>query len=424
MDNSPSTEYHSPPVQEFNAGKRTADPDWQANLSLSPEKLIAEARQATGLSDFGNEDFLVPMQILLHSAESSAELNPFGRFALRGHTLRMLRNKLLAQAFFSKYPEVRRRKIAAPIVIIGPHRSGTTRLQRMIATDDRLQYLRAWEGINPAPKLERDDLGGVERHAEVKQMLDGRRLMYPNAYLAHPMHADWAEEEMLLLNQSFAGFLPLGFFHVPDYYRWLIEADKGFAYEYMADLMRMISVLRGDSEEKRWVLKNPQHMLDLDTLLRTFPDAKLVFTHRDPVKTSGSLISLMWSYASQHTDAPCRSRTRETWMNFAEQMARHSIMARKRIPQGQQLDVYYQDMNRDWEAAMQRIYDFAGMELTPVVRQAMVSWLKDSEKENHHVAHRYRLEDFGLTAEEVDARMQFVRQQYHIPYEGLPEHVA
>lgn len=420
MDKHPSTEYHSLPVRKFNTDKRAADPDWQTSLNLSPEKLIAEARQATGLSNFGSEDFLAPMQVLLQSAETSAELNPFGRFALRSHTLRMLRNGLLAQACFEKYPEIRKRKIAAPLIIIGPHRSGTTRLQRMIATDTRLQYLRAWEGINPAPELDRLDRGAAERHDEVKQMLDGRKLMYPNAYLAHPMHADWAEEEMLLLNQSFAGFLPLGFFHVPDYYRWLIEANKKFAYEYMADLMRLISAMRGDAEDKGWILKNPQHMLDLDTLLQTFPDAKLVFTHRDPVKTAGSLISLMWSYAIQHTDVPCRLRTRETWLNFAEQMARRSIMARKRIHEAQQLDVYYQDMNRDWEAVMQRIYDFAGLEFTPAARQAMASWLQESESENHHAAHRYKLEDFGLTADEVDARMQFIRREYDIPYEASP----
>jgi hypothetical protein len=417
MDNSPSTYYHSAYVSKFNVEKRDADTHWQTTLSLSPDKLLAEARQTASLTDFGSDEFLSPMQILLDSADSEGDLNPFGRFAIRSHTLRALKNRLWAQAYFDKYPEIKKRKIVAPIIIIGPHRSGTTRLQRMIASDNRLQHLRAWEGINPAPRLDCADLGASIRHGEVKKMLDGRKHMYPNAYLAHPMDADWAEEEMLLLNQSFSGFLPLGFYHVPDYYQWFLGADKRFAYDYMADLMRLISTVRGDAKDKRWVLKNPQHMLDLDTLMKTFPDARLIFTHRDPIKTVGSVLSLMWSYAAQHTDAPCRIKTRKTWMDFAEQMARRSIEARKKIHPGQQLDVYYHDMNQDWQAVMKRIYDFADLELTPTAKDAMTAWLKESEAKQHHVAHRYSMEDFGLTAQEVDARMGFMRQEYGIPHE-------
>lgn len=414
MDILPSTHYHTPVVKQFNS----EHPAGSGEIDLSGEALIAEARKETGLERFGDESFLPAMRTLLDAVEKEANLNPFGRFVARTRTLRSLNNRLWANACFEAHPDIRQRKIAAPVIIVGLHRSGTTRLQRMMATDPRLQYLTTWEGINPAPRLGLPDSGREARYEEVKKSLAARQFMYPGAFTAHPMDADWPEEEMLLLNHSFSGFSPLGLFHVPGYYRWFLEDDKRAAYRYMAELMKLISWSRGEPENKRWLLKNPQHMLDLPTLMKTFPDAKLVFMHRDPIKTVGSIMSLTWYYAVQHTDLPCRAQIRDVWMDFYEQMARRCIAAREHIPAAQQLDVHYADMNRDWRAEMRRIYEFAGLEFSADTENAMAAWLAESEREGLHSGHRYALEDFGTTAEEVDARMKFYREHYAIPYEG------
>lgn len=414
MDILPSTHYHTPVVKQFNS----EHPAGSGEIDLSGEALIAEARKETGLERFGDESFLPAMRTLLDAVEKEANLNPFGRFVARTRTLRSLNNRLWANACFEAHPDIRQRKIAAPVIIVGLHRSGTTRLQRMMATDPRLQYLTTWEGINPAPRLDLPDSGREARYKEVKKSLAARQFMYPGAFTAHPMDADWPEEEMLLLNHSFSGFSPLGLFHVPSYYRWFLQDDKRAAYRYMAELMKLISWSRGEPENKRWLLKNPQHMLDLPTLMKTFPDAKLVFMHRDPIKTVGSIMSLTWYYAVQHTDLPCRAQIRDVWMDFYEQMARRCIAAREHIPAAQQLDVHYADMNRDWRTEMRRIYEFAGIEFSADAESAMAGWLAESEQEGLHSGHRYALEDFGTTAEEVDARMKFYREHYAIPYEG------
>ena len=415
MDTLPSSHHHSLPVQGFNRDARSGKP---GEIDLAPAHLIAEARRETGLHEFGDESFLPAMGILLDSVEREAGLNPFGRFNVRTRVVRSLKNRLWAEACFAAHPEIRERRIAAPIVIVGPHRSGTTRIQRMLATDARVQHLRTWEGFNPAPRQTSPDLGRADRYQEVRAMLAAGREAYPGAFTAHPMDADWPEEEMLLLNHSFCSFSLLGLYQVPSYYRWFLDADKTFAYRYMADLMRLISWDRGDAEDKRWILKNPQHMLDLDLLSRIFPDARLVFTHRDPIKTVGSIMSLVWSYAVQHTDLPCRARIRDVWLDFCEQMARRCMESRDNIPAAQQLDVQYEDMNRDWRGSMRRIYDFAGIEFSAEAERAQQDWLQASARENHHGGHRYALEDFGVTAEEVDRRMMFVREKYAIPYEG------
>lgn len=412
MDNSPSTRYHSRFVEDFNREARSQG----RSIDLSAASLIAAARRETGLDRFGDESFLPALECFLHALETEAGLNPFGRLNAQLRVLRSLKNRLWAEECFAAAPEIRRRTIAAPIVVVGPHRSGTTRIQHLLATDPRLQHLTTWEGFNPAPRPALPDRGRAARREEIERMLSGSELAYPGAASAHPMRADWPEEEMLLLNHSFCSFSLVGLYQVPSYYRWFLDADKTFAYRYLADLMKLLADSRGEAGNRPWILKNPQHMLDLPTLLQVFPDAKLVFTHRDPIKTVGSIMSLVWHYAVQHTDLPCRGHIREVWLDFCEQMARRCLRARESIPAAQQIDVHYDDMNRDWRSQMRRIYDFAGIEFTPAAAAAQAAWLAESA--GRHGSHHYALEDFGTSAAEVDARMRFVREKYGIPYES------
>ena len=418
MDTNPSTFYHSPAVREFNANARRNNLEGLSAYDLSEPALIAAAQKETGLMRFGEESFLPVMRLLLAAIESEAKLNPFGRFIAKSRTMRALKNRLWTNAMFEAHPEILRHKIVAPIVIVGPHRSGTTRLQHLLATDSQLQHLTAWEGLNPTPRPGQSDLGKTDRYEEASKMLDGKDRIYPGSFDAHPMKADWAEEEMLLMTQSFCGFAPLAQYRVPSYYRWFVEGDKTFGYQELADLLRLISWSRGNPDNKRWILKNPQHMLDLDLLLKVFPDARLVFTHRDPIKTVGSVMSLMWYYAVQHTDAGCREGIRDVWMDFCERSARNCMEVRESIPASQQLDVYYDETNRDWGAVMRRIYDFAGIDFTPAIEQRMSAFQDKSAAEKRHGGHRYSLEDFGTSDAEVDARMMFVRKRYDIPYES------
>lgn len=420
MDTIPSTRYHPLPNRLINGAFRGLNALGLARLELSAERLLAAASRQTGLTDFGDAGFLPALRILSTALDKEAKLNPFGRLHARTKILGSLKNRLWANACFAAHPEIRRRAIVAPIVIVGPHRSGTTRLQRMLAADARLQHLKTWEGFNPAPRPGLPDMGRAARYEEIRKAFALGHRFYPGAFVGHPMDADWAEEEMLLLNHSFCSFSVLGEFDIPSYYAWYRDCDRTYAYREMADLMRLLSWSRGDAEDKRWVLKDPQHMLDLGALLAVFPDAKLVFTHRDPLKTVPSIMSVMWHFAVQHTDQPCRDWLRETWLDFCEQAARRCMEQRNGLPAAQQIDVSYEEMNRDWRAVMQRIYGHAGIDFTAEAERTLGAWLAASERENRHGGHRYALEDFGTTAREVDARMMFVRERYAIPYEGRP----
>lgn len=418
MDTEPSSEYHSEMVKTINADMRAKNAAGLELIDLSAESLIATAMEQAGIDHFRDESFLPDFKILMTALENEAQLNPFGRLLAQTSNLESLKNRLWADACFEAHPEILERKIVAPIFIIGPHRSGTTRLHRMMATDKQLRPLWTWEGNNPAPRIGQPDMGREARYQEVKQAFLAMQDMYPVAFLGHPMDADWAEEDMLLLNHSFCSFPVLGNFCISNYYKEHFRtADRTNGYKYMADLMRLIAWSHDDPEDKRWIQKNPQHMLDLPQLLETFPDAKLIFTHRDPLKTVASIISLMWLFARQHTDQPCRGIMRDVWQDFAHLAARRCMDAREKIPASQQIDVYYEDVNKDWEGVMKRIYDFAGIDFSADTQQEMADWLHHSETENRHGGHRYALEDFGSSTKEIDDLMMFVREKYNLGYE-------
>lgn len=418
MDLKPSTAYHSFPVKLVNGIERTLNFVGVAEADLDEEALVATARRETGLDHFGDESFRPGLGELLNSLRTEANLNPFGRRFAPKPIIRSLKNRLWANACFEAHPEILERKLPAPVIIVGPARSGTTRLQRMLAADVRFQHLKAWEGFNPAPRGGSPDSGKAARRGEAVKLLRMRQRLYPGADATHPMDADAAEEEILLLNHSFCGLSPLAFYNIPGYYRWLLAHDRSDAYRYLANQMKLISWSRGDDASRPWVMKTPQHMLDLDVLVKVFPDAKLVFIHRDPLKTVASSFSLAWHLAVQNTDRPCRPAIRDIWLDLCEQMARRCMRTREALPAAGQLDVHYADMNQDWRDVMRRIYCFCEMEFTPAAEHAMEAWLHRSESENRHGRHRYSLEDYGTSRTEVDERMRFYRERYAISYEG------
>ncbi len=382
MDILPSTQYHTDAVKAFN--QQAMDSGWQ-RAKFVPELLMRQAKEQTQLEKFDDESFIPALEKLTESLNNTAELNPFGEMVVMSSIIEPLKTRLRADHCFRLHPEILDYPIENPVCIIGPHRSGTTRMHRMMAEDSRLQYLATWEGMNPAPYLDLPDFGAKKRYDEIT---------------------------------GFLSFSFLGNSYIPEFYQYFLQTDKSDAYAYMVKLMQLISWTRKDPPGKRWLLKNPQHMLDLPTLNKVLPGIKMIFPHRDPLKTVGSVISLMWLFCRQNTDAPRRLQMKEIWWDYCQQSARRALAARANLPAEQQLDVYYQDINHNWKEVMRKVYDFITLPFDAAAEQSLQAWLDASEKEAHHVGHAYALEDFGLTTSEVETGMQFVRERYNIPFES------
>lgn len=413
--------YHRAPMRLLNGVWQGLNTVGIAKVNLNESALIAQAKKETGLASFGDEAFMEPMRILLNSLETEADLNPVGRFLNRVNILRLLKHRLYAAELIKQHPEILERKMPTPIVIAGLARSGTTRLHRLLASDDRFLHMKAWESVNPVPYPESfsaRDAGKVDpRISSIEQGLKAVLYMSPQIAAVHPLGAHEIEEEIGLIQHGFSSQIFEVQARMPTFSEWLMTNQQHAAYEYMVLLMKIISWYRDDPEDKPWILKTPQHMQDLDSLMHVFPDAKVIFPHRDPVKCVGSACSMAWNAIVRDSSSITAEWVGQEWFNKTERMLKKTIRVRdEMVPKNNQYDVQYADIGSNWLNPVEGIYQFLEMPLLEKTKMSMQAWL-DSNEQHKHGAHKYKLTDFGLNNDEVDQKMMFYRERFNIPYE-------
>ncbi len=423
-----STDYHRRPIRALNTVLRGLSLAGLATFPLQQDQLVATARKATGLRDFGDEGFLDPMQRLITALENEADLNPLGRYMNRTNILRLLKHRLYAHELLTRHPEILERQIPDPVVIVGLARSGTTRLHRLLASDRRFLHLKSWETVFPVPYPEcfaARDAGRTDpRITALDAGLKAVMYMGPQIAAVHPLGTFEVEEEVGLLQHGFSSQIFEVQAKIPSFAEWLMTHNQNAAYEYMVVLMKIISWFRNDPQDKPWVLKTPQHMQDLDALLHVFPNARLVCPHRDPVKVVGSSCSMTWNGIVRDSDSVTPDWVGQEWLNKTERMLHKTLRVRQDMVTPQkQYDVQYADITDDWQGALQGIYDFLDLPFSDEARGNMQAWF-DSNQQHQHGKHKYSLADFGLDEQEVDRRLMFYRKRFDIPYETKNPHTA
>ena len=391
-----------------------------APVRLEKDYLLDKVRRETGLDDFGDRWFERPLGVLLEAIHREARLNAAGEVAAAGQFHHVLRDRLLTQMWFERHPEILARPIPHPVVIVGPMRSGTTRLHRLLAADRRFAHLRSFETISPVPRPGFEEVMGG-RKGDFRPKLASRimkvaRIANPRTLSIHPTGPFEPEEELGLLVASLWGMKHEAQWTIPSYGRWCEAEDATPAYRHMANLLRLVGWSQQESSLRPWILKTPQHMLDLGALLKVFPDARLIFTHRDPRQVVGSAASLAWNQTilySDHADPPTVGAE---WLRKTALMVERMMDARKGLPKHRIIDVQYDDMDRDWRGTMGRVYRFLGLEMDsaiPGMERYMARSLALKRK-----PHRYNLSDFGLSEGAVLDRLEDYVRRLHVPIEG------
>ena len=384
----------------------------EMQTSLDEASILAEARAKATLDDFGDESFREPMRVLLAALDQEAGLLDFGRAAQRGRIVDLLVNRLRAEDEIRRHPEILEEEIGAPIVIVGLPRTGTTLLHRTLAQDPRLYSARWFECRYPAPfpggALGADDPRIVQAKAEVQAMLDGS----PALAAIHPLDAMAADEEILLLEQSFLSTVPESSANVPSYGRWLDAHDQTPGYRYLRRLLQLLQWQKRRTGQRadRWVLKTPHHLGYADVLLNVFPGALIVQTHRDPldsIPSLASMITALWVLVAEKVDPKEVARQ---WSAKMASALRRCLEVRDRHPD-RFVDVWFLDAVQDPVGQARRIYEVAGLAFTPDVERAMRAFMATNPREGRP-PHQYTLEEFGLTADGIARDFEGYRQRF------------
>lgn len=369
---------------------------------FDPAEMLAEASAMTnGLTDFGDPSFRPALDALCQALETEAPLSEVGRGILRARIVGQLANRLWVEDWIGRHPEITDERIEAPLVIVGLPRTGSTKLQRLLSRDPRFWWMAAWESQFPVPMPGETLAEPVVRVREAHALVDMMTQAMPQLMAIHPMAAEEADEEVMLMEHSMLSAFD-AYADIPGYVDWLDAQDQRPAYLY---LRRSLQFLQWQKRQRgltgeRWLLKSPHHLLRMDLLLETFPGVQVIQTHRDPVESIPSIASFIHTLWAIHSDTPDPIAAGQRWSTRMRDGLDHTMSVRSQS-QSQFLDVAFADtVNRPMDVVA-RIYDFTGWELTPEVASAMQQWLAVDAQEHDATGHTYSADAFGLSEEQL-----------------------
>jgi len=353
--------------------------------------------------DFGPTDYLPGLTVLLQSMDYDPHFSTTGRRIAWGMVVGVLRGRAQAVLSMKQNPGFDAHPILSPVVITGVPRTGTTALHRLMAVDPRFQGLQTWLLDSPMP---RPPIDTWEHYPEFQKTAQGLKAHYsaaPEARAAHLRIAEEVHECCMMLRQSFLSNLWNCGWSAATYDAWRQCQSEAAAYRHY---YRGVQLIGSNDPDKRWLLKNPGHLENLDLLFAVFPDAKVIQTHRDPAKAVPSLVALLMKMHPVMEEGRADQRAENM---LAREVAKwsHAVARCDAVRKGhphQVLDVIHRDFHRDPMRVLERIYDFIGMQITETTRADFARRIAEKPELSHGV-HRYNIADFGMT--ETQARAPF-----------------
>ena len=234
---------------------------------LDARAMRRDAQRETGLTDWGEDAFLEPFEILVESINREAELHERGASAACRRLGDLLRGRLKLVDDRRRYPDIAREKIVAPLIVLGMSRTGSTFLHNLLSQDPHHRAPRAWEIMFPSPPPERASYHSDPRIAMAQETLQAQGLLNPALLRLHPLGAERPEECNQIWEMSFVSVNFLAYWNVPSYIEYLQSADPGQAYGFELKVLQQLQY----RYPGRWVLKGQPHMVWLEAMLAAFP---------------------------------------------------------------------------------------------------------------------------------------------------------
>ncbi|WP_043842489.1 sulfotransferase family protein [Amycolatopsis taiwanensis] len=386
-------------------------------VELTVDAVLAAAKAASGLDDFGPEDFKKRLAVWLDTIDSDPNRTPYTRMLLFNLCLKYATGRLRLQALLTRHPEIHDIELEPPVIVTGLPRTGTTNLVNMLAADTRFRSMPLWEADEPVPVLgDGPGLDGVDprykRCAEGWQIFQGY-----NPYLAawHPMNPDHIDEDMSLMQLDFSSYYLESLMQTaPQWRDYYLEHDQTPHYRYLRTALQALTWFRGP---RRWVLKCPQHLENLGPLMSAFPDATVVITHRDPVGVVQSFATMMAFTGRMGFKNPDFDGIFTYWADLVDRMLRAGIRDAHLVPDKQRVHVYFDKYMADPMGTVARVYDTAGIELTDEAREQIQAYVVSHPRNKHGVMTYDIREDFGVEPAQLRERYRFYRDVHPVAAE-------
>lgn len=376
------------------------------------ELLLEASRRAGGLTDFGDASFRPAAEALLAAMNSEGGLSQTGVHIWRKRIVEMLRNRLVTEDYFRRYPEIEQEEIRGPIAIVGLPRTGTTLLQRVLGCDSRFYPMLMWESRFPTPMVEPGSPGADPRIAVAKAETEAMIRANPTLLSIHPLNATEPDEEGMLMEHSFQSFFD-AYMDIPSYTAWLWSHDQTPAYAHLKRMLRFIQWQKRKRGEAAgdWVLKTPHHLRQIDVLFEVFPDTRVIQTHRDPLQTIPSIASFTFNLWKVYMDRPDPGRAGQQWSAIFAHGIRETMRFRDATAPGRFFDVWFADTLARPLDVVRGIYDYLGIGLPADIRDRMQVYLEANSREKRPL-HEYAPEHYGLSEAQIARDFAQYRERY------------
>ncbi|MCW2864322.1 MAG: Sulfotransferase family [Actinoallomurus sp.] len=391
----------------------------QNPVQLTVEAVLAAATGATGLDDFGPEDFRERLAVWLEEIDSDANRTAYSRMLLFTLCVKYASSRLRMRDVLKRHPEIHDIELRPPVVVTGLPRTGTTNLVNMLASDARFRSMPLWETDEPIPVLgDGPGIDGVDpRFKRCETGWDIHRATNPYLAAWHPMNPDHIDEDMSLMQLDFSSYYLESLVQMaPKWRDYYLGHDQTPHYEYLKTALKVLTWYRGP---RQWVLKCPQHLENLGPLMSVFPGATVVITHRDPVgvvQSFATMMAFMGRMGLRNADVDA---VFEYWSELAQRFLRAEVRDGHLVPAGRRVDVYFDTYMADPMGTVARVYERAGIEFTEEARAQIQAYV-DSHPRHKHGTIAYDIrEDFGITPARLREKFQFYLDVYPVKPEVM-----
>ncbi|MET0239161.1 MAG: sulfotransferase [Sphingobium sp.] len=379
---------------------------------LVVDQLIEQAQKNTGLDKFDSDSFREGLEVIV-ADHNVLDVTDDQQARFVAVMMQNLEGRLKTTAYLDTRPELLDRPVERPVFVFGIPRTGTTLLSNLLACDPARRSALTWEIDDPVPPATsatlKTDPRAIARLDQEKAMLTAN----PDMGKYYRSSAVYPNECIFFMSHDFKALALESRGKLPNYRDWLFSTDMTSAYAYHK---RFLQLLQADAPGQ-WNLKMPSHALYLDYLKAAYPDARLVWTHRDPFTAMGSfcsILSLSHKAYMGHVDTEWLG---ENCQYQAYLHANRIMDYREKHGEDSIADVHYAELLTNPIETMRSLYAILGDDFTPEAEQAMRDWLADNPQ-GKFGRHEYKLAQYGLTLEGLEKGFERYLSRYDVAREG------
>lgn len=387
------------------------------DIKLDRQTLLKLAQEQLEIPVDIDEGLLARFDSVFEEIISCSPTHNVGRYTLQQTAINGIVQTTYMNYILKTYPEANA-PIEKPLIVAGLPRSGTTHLLQLLTTAPELLWMKTWETnrVFPSPEMikgEVPDNREVEGVAAYNMFVDIMPLQ-PTIYDAGAYDST---EEITAMVHGCYGLVPGMLGDSPEFDARYYGCDRTADYEYLYRQLQALRWVKKGSSDQRWLLKSPAHLGVLPSVNKVFPDASLVFTHRDPASVFASLINLL----GYGTRAYYSSISKEQLIGKAKRMLHgflRGAVDNAALFEGRSVHLYFHDLKKDVIGYVEQIYDLAGMDYDNAARARVAEQAQKFSRGHSGKRIVYDIEaDFGITRSQIREEFSYYLDAFEVQLE-------